>query len=145
MPQPSRSINILLVEDDDGDALIIGRQLSQADARVDVVRAFDGGDALAMLDQGTVRPALILLDLNMPGVDGHETLKRVRESAMHSNTPVVVLTTSRSPADIERAYSRRANAYVQKPSSLAALNEVIDSLRRFWTETAILPAHAHTY
>ena len=145
MRNTSRPIKILLIEDDDGDALIIQRQLAKSDSRVEVFRAHDGGDAIALLEAGAVKPAIILLDLNMPGVDGHEPLRRLRSTPKFANTPVVILTTSGAPTDIERAYARHANAYVQKPSSLSALNDVVDSLRRFWTETVVLPAHALSY
>lgn len=145
MQTARRKISILLVEDDDGDALIIERQIAKSDPRVQVMRAHDGGDALAMLDSGDINPSLILLDINMPGIDGHATLRALRETAAFSNTPVVILTTSGAPRDVQRAYSERANAYVQKPSSLSALNDVVDNLRKFWTETAILPAHVFAY
>lgn len=145
MPDARKPLRILLVEDDDGDALMIEREIAKSDPRVEILRAHDGGDAMALLDSGEVDPALILLDINMPGVDGHETLSRLRASARHSSTPVVVLTTSRAPRDIERAYAGRANAYVQKPSRLSELTNVVDTLRRFWAETAILPAHAVSY
>jgi len=134
--------NILLVEDDDGDAMLTEGRLKEADGKVEVWRAHDGADALAMLDNGEFIPDVILLDINMPGMDGHETLAKLRADARFAKTPIVILTTSSSSRDIKRAYECCANAYVMKPVTLDAFRDTVGTIKKFWTQTAFLPGAA---
>jgi CheY-like chemotaxis protein len=117
---PPTPAEILLVEDDPGDVVITREALalSQIDNRLHHVS--DGDEALAFLRQegvhhGAVRPDLILLDLNLPRVDGREVLATIKASPDLRRIPVVVLTTSSAEEDIARSYDLHANAYVTKP------------------------------
>lgn len=129
-------MKILLVDDDDGDVMITESCLSANDNRLEINRAYDGGDALAILEAEDSPTDLILLDLNMPGVDGHTALERIRQTKAHRMTPIVVFTTSGARSDIIRAFENRANAYVQKPGNLTEFREAIKNIQSFWLRTA---------
>jgi len=129
-------MKVLIVDDDDGDVMLTESCLHSNDNRLDVVRAFDGADALALLAEEGSRPDLILLDLNMPGIDGHKTLESIRKTDGLKTIPVVIFSTSSSQADIERAYQNCANAYVQKPADLKNYQKTISNIQAFWLDTA---------
>ena len=115
-----RPAEVLLVEDNEGDAVLTEEALQQAKLAVNMNRATDGVEALAYLRrEGTFanarRPDLILLDLNMPRMDGREFLQLVKNDAEFRVIPVVVLTTSKAEQDILKSYELQANCYVTKP------------------------------
>jgi CheY-like chemotaxis protein len=134
---------ILLVEDTPDDAELTVMSLKQSGLVNDVVVAEDGLQALDYLfGQGryTSRnpqdtPALILLDIKMPRLDGIEVLQRLRADKRTSVLPVVILTTSNEDVDLVRAYESGANAYVRKPVSLAQFQEAVRQLGLFWILT----------
>lgn len=104
----------------------------------------DGIDALDFLQcrppyVDAPRPNLILLDINMPRMDGFEFLARVKTDAELCVIPVIVLSASDSPQDIRKAYEGHANCYVQKPRNLERANRVIQAIEAFWMDVAILP------
>jgi CheY-like chemotaxis protein len=131
-------MRILLVEDIDADAILLREALIDAGLGKDLVVAGDGAQALELL-RGAPLPQLVLLDLNLPRVSGHQLLKDIRSDARLGALPIVVLSTSNSPADIAFAYGHRANAYVRKPNGYEALSAVARAIRDFWTRTATLP------
>jgi CheY-like chemotaxis protein len=131
---------ILLVDDNPDDILLTRRALKKNNVDSDIVIAEDGLDALDYLF-GTGRytgrdvtsmPALTLMDLKMPRVDGLEVLKRLRSDPRTCLLPVVILTASRESADIERSYSLGANAYVRKPVDFVQFTEAVKQLAAFW-------------
>ncbi len=138
------SIRVLLVEDNPGDA-----RLTQEAFRVGrypclVDHVTNGEEALAYLRREGVyadrrRPHLILLDLNMPRMDGREVLTEIARDKRFSEIPVIALTTSSSPEDIEACYRNGVNAYVVKPPEFTVFMEKMRSLESFWFETAALP------
>lgn len=131
---------ILLVEDDPNDVLLIQRAFRKARLLNPVHVVNDGADAETYLrgngDYGEVGeyrdPALVLLDLKLPGRSGHEVLRWIRSQPHLSQIPVVVLTASREDTDIERAYALGANSYLQKPASFDRLLEMVDTLNLYW-------------
>lgn len=130
-------MNILLVEDNDVDVLLFRRALRNAGTSSTVVHAKDGVEALEILsDQDAERqvhdPYVILLDINMPRMNGHEFLRELRANKHLSHSKVVVVTTSNNPKDIELAYGRYASGYVVKPGGTAEMTEVIKSLHNYW-------------
>jgi len=136
--------HILLVEDNPGDVRLITESLdlSEWEARLSVVQ--DGATALAFLAQegeyaDAPRPNLILLDLNLPRVDGREVLRRVKSDPDLAAIPMVVFTSSRAPEDVQAAYAAHGNCYVQKPLHLDGLSTALESIRDFWLNTTILP------
>jgi CheY-like chemotaxis protein len=140
-----RSLQILVVDDDDADALMISEALETADARATVRRVADGQEALDYLrHEGRFadahRPDLILLDLNMPRMDGRETLAAIKTDDRLKAIPVVILTTSGAIPDIIASYEHRANAYVTKPFGLDDFETAVRQIDRFYREVAVLPA-----
>lgn len=137
---------LLIVEDNDDDYEILKLALEKVNLQNPVVRCLDGEDALDYLRaQGEYEtdsplvPALILLDLNMPGVDGKEILVILKSDEKLKNIPIVVLSTSTDERDINECYSLGANSYIQKPVDLDSFFMSIRSLKEYWFETSILP------
>jgi CheY-like chemotaxis protein len=144
MRSPPAPIEILLVEDDAGDALLTRRALENSKISNSVRVVTDGVAALAYLRRqpphtGTVRPDLILLDLNLPKKDGREVLAEVKADPKLRQIPVVVLTTSSAELDIARSYDLHANAYVTKPVDLAKFMQVIQAIDDFFVTIVRLP------
>jgi CheY-like chemotaxis protein len=140
-----RPISVLLVDDDPGDVLMIEEALESTGAPRTVYVVNDGEEALAFLRQTgqfsqAPRPDVVLLDLNMPRMDGRQVLAEVKADAKLRSIPIVVLTTSQSPADIMSSYSLHANAYVTKPMNLDDLTEVVHKIDYFFARIAALPS-----
>jgi CheY-like chemotaxis protein len=131
---------ILLVEDSQADAILIQEALRQASVSDEIERVTDGETALARLRGGSPLPGLVLLDLNLPRMDGRAVLAEVKADPQLREIPVIVLTTSSAPADIAFAYGHHANSYVRKPLGLDALIEAAAAIRDFWLRTATLPS-----
>lgn len=139
-----RSLQILVVDDDDADALMISEALEQAERETTVERVADGREALDYLRREgrfaeARRPDLILLDLNMPRMDGRETLAAIKKDDQLKAIPVVILTTSGAAPDIVASYQQRANAYVTKPFGLDDFESTVRQIDRFYREVASLP------
>lgn len=139
-----RSLEILVVDDDDADALMISEALESSDQRTTVNRVADGREALDYLLRSAPyeqaqRPDLILLDLNMPRMDGRETLAAIKSDERLKTIPVVILTTSGAAPDIASSYQHRANAYVTKPFGLDEFEATVRVIDRFYREVALLP------
>jgi CheY-like chemotaxis protein len=139
---PARPIDVLLVEDDEGDVLMTREALAEGKIlnRLHVVG--DGVEAMAFLrDQEAVRPDLILLDLNLPKVDGRSVLEQVKADERLRRIPVVVLTTSEAEEDVLRSYDLHANAYVSKPVDFDQFVRVIRQIDEFFISVVRLPPH----
>jgi CheY-like chemotaxis protein len=139
-----RSLHILVVDDDDADALMISEALNSTDNNASVARVADGREALEYLRRDgrfaeVGRPDLILLDLNMPRMDGRETLAAIKSDEKLKAIPVVILTTSGAAPDIVASYQHRANAYVTKPFGLDDFESTVRQIDRFYREVASLP------
>ena len=137
-----RSVNrILLVEDNPGDAQLVRLALTEAlpSARLSVVG--DGEAALARLSEAGDPPDLVLLDLNLPRLSGHEVLAAVRASddAGVRRVPVVVLSSSQAESDIARSYELGASSYVAKPADVDTLFDLMKTLARYWFGAVTLP------
>ena len=129
MPHPA---TILLVEDNPDDESLTVRALRiGTTANIEVAR--DGQTALDYLfDDAKSVPRLVLLDLNLPDVDGLEVLQRIREHQRTGLTPVVILTGFNAPIDVAAAYRYGANSYVRKPVDFARFSEAIHQLQLYW-------------
>jgi two-component system, chemotaxis family, response regulator Rcp1 len=133
-------IEVLLVEDNPGDVRLTREALRDAKVRNSLHVAPDGVAAMAFLRQADApRPAVILLDLNLPRMNGREVLEAVKRDPALQNIPVVVLTTSQAEQDIAESYRLGANAYVTKPVGLEQFFGVVQSIEQFWFETVKLP------
>jgi CheY-like chemotaxis protein len=131
---------VLLVEDDPDDVRIISQSLRSSPVPVRLTTAADGAQALDMLNRGVEAgdpaPDLILLDLNLPVMNGTEFLSRLRQHATLSAVPVCVFTTADDPVTIRRAYAAGANAVVTKADSLAGMSQVLNTIIEFWFRVA---------
>ena len=141
---------ILLVEDNEDDYEATSRAFKKANLSNPIVWCKSGRDALDFLkregaykdaSQGS-RPGLVLLDLNMPGMDGRKTLEVIKKDETLKRIPVIILTTSADERDVLACYQMGANTYVQKPVSFEALIEAIKRLKEYWFEIALLPKDA---
>ena len=140
----TRLIEILLVEDNLGDARLTQEALRDSRVLNCLNHVKDGVEALAYLRQerayaDVARPDLILLDLNLPRMDGRELLAIVKEDPAFRRIPAVVLTTSQAEEDILRSYELRANAYVTKPVAFAEFLSAVRALEEFWLSIVIFP------
>lgn len=138
------SIEVLLVEDSIGDVRLTQEVFREANSAIRMHVAYDGVEAMAFLRQEGVhkdapRPDLILLDLNLPKMDGREVLARIKEDDSLRLIPTVILTTSDSDADIVRSYELQANSYLSKPVQLEAFESLVKSINDFWLTKAKLP------
>jgi len=131
-------VTIVMVEDDPGHAYLIQKNLRRAGLGNEVIHLTDGQQALDYLfgggeSAGTRNPVpvLILLDLNMPVVDGYQVLARIKADKRTKRTPVVVLTTTDNPQEISRCYELGCNVYVTKPVEYDKFSEAIQSLGFF--------------
>ncbi|MFE7187063.1 response regulator [Streptomyces erythrochromogenes] len=139
MTTPARPFDVLLVEDDMADALLIEEALSERGAR-NLVQVTDGVAALEHLRApGSPRPDLIVLDLNMPRMNGRDLLRVLKNDDDFQTIPVVVLTTSSAPDDVSGAYSSHANAYVTKPVNLEEFEQAVQSIDSFYLDTVTRP------
>lgn len=147
MSEPQGSpIEILLVEDNPGDVELTRNALRRAKVRNTLHVAEDGEEAMAFLRregeyQHAPRPDVILLDLNLPRMDGREVLAEVKADRDLMDIPVVVLTTSSAEQDIVRSYKLHANCYITKPVDLDQFIEVVRSIQNFWLTVVKLPPH----
>ncbi len=139
-----KEIDILLVEDNPGDARLTIEVLKENKIANNLHHVSDGVEALAFLrKQGQYfnapLPDLILLDLNMPKMDGREVLENMKQDDQLKRIPVVVLTTSQAEEDIFKSYDLHANCYICKPVDLDQFIEVIKSITTFWVSIVSLP------
>jgi CheY-like chemotaxis protein len=137
-------IDVLLVEDDQGDVLMTREAFAQHRIHSELHVATDGEQALLFLRrqgeyEDAPRPALVLLDLNLPRRDGREVLAEIKADPDLRTIPVVVLTTSEAEEDILRSYSLHANAYVSKPVDFDRFIEVIRRIDDFFATIVKLP------
>lgn len=135
-----------MADDDDDDFLLTQKALKASKLLNTLVRVNDGEELLDYLmkrgeyeHKETLRPGIILLDLNMPRKDGREALREIKEQEHLRNIPVVVFTTSKAEQDIFRTYQLGVNSFITKPVTFSNLQEVITSLGRYWFEIVELP------
>ncbi len=140
----SKPIEILLVEDNSGDARLAREALRDAKVRNNLTWISDGTEALAFLRREgkyhrAPRPDLILLDLNLPRKDGREVLTEIKADEKFRRIPVVILTTSQAEEDVLRAYHLNANCYITKPVDLDQFMKVVKTIEDFWLTIVKLP------
>jgi len=143
----SRPQTILVVEDSDDDFFATARAFKKAGLANPVQRCTNGDQALDYLyrrgeyadPSKSPAPGLVLLDLNLPGTDGREVLRRLKLDPVLHKLPIIVLTTSSAEQDIQRCYDYGANSYVQKPVDLQGFVLAMTRLKEYWFEVAVLP------
>ncbi len=146
MPTLTDRRTILAIDDSDEDFEVLRMSLMAAGAMNPLMRCTEAGPALKFLDQhadaahGESLPALVLLDLNLPDMDGRELLSRVREDARLQAVPMIILSTSTNPHDVLACYRSFANGYLVKPVELEKFEAMIRTLVDFWLRVALIPA-----
>jgi two-component system, chemotaxis family, response regulator Rcp1 len=138
------TIVVLLVEDNAGDVRLTQEALREANRLIHLHVASDGVEAMAFLRREgphvrAPRPDLILLDLNLPRMDGREVLTLIKDDEDLKTIPTIILTTSSAEVDIMRSYQLRANCYLTKPVQLDAFETVVKSINDFWLTKVKLP------
>ncbi|MGC1482474.1 MAG: response regulator [Candidatus Acidiferrum sp.] len=137
-------IEVLLVEDSPGDVRLTQEAFRDANKAIHMHVASDGVEAMAFLRREGVhahapRPELILLDLNLPKMDGREVLALIKGNPGLKTIPTVILTTSEAEADIVKSYQLQANCYLSKPVQLDAFEGLVKSINDFWLTKVKLP------
>ncbi|HUV02741.1 MAG TPA: response regulator [Desulfobacteria bacterium] len=135
-----KSAVILLVEDDDAHAALITRVMEEEETVSKIYRVSDGEEVLDYLfhkgcyakEEDSPRPDLVLLDLRLPKLDGHEVLTAIKQSDDLKVIPVVVLTTSENERDIAQAYRSHANSYLVKPLGFREFSEMVQEISSYW-------------
>lgn len=126
---------ILLIEDDPDNQELIRICLSDCNLKHELVAIGDGEEAfdfITSMKEKSIAPALILLDLKLPKVNGHELLKKFREEQATKHLPVVIFTSSKEEKDIKESYALGANAFVRKPIEFTEFREVVKDIGNFW-------------
>ena len=137
---------ILVVEDSDADFEALERAFRKTGVINPIFRCNDGDEAINYLKNtekfsdinNSPKPCIILLDLNMPGLDGFDVLDIIKVEAELKSLPVIVLTTSNDQKDIRKAYEKGANSYIQKPVQFDGFIEAIKKLKSYWFELNIV-------
>jgi CheY-like chemotaxis protein len=135
---------VLLVEDNEDDVELTLEALKDSKVRMNVHVVPDGVEAMKFLRcqeeyEDESRPDMILLDLNLPKMDGREVLKEIRADPDLTDLPVVVLTTSQNEEDIVKAYKMHANCYISKPVDFIQFTEIVKQIEGFWLQLVKLP------
>lgn len=137
---------LLIVEDSNEDFEALHRLLRRSSPTISIQRCTSGEQALAFLNrtgdymgQSTPQPSLIVLDLNLPGTDGREVLRQIKQDKTLKHIPVVVFTTSSNPKDIKDCYQFGVNSYIVKPINFAQLKRDVQLLIDYWFEVTTLP------
>jgi chemotaxis family two-component system response regulator Rcp1 len=142
-------IEVLLVEDSPGDVRLTQEAFREANISIRLHVAPDGVEAMAFLRKEGLhaqapRPDIILLDLNLPKMDGREVLAQIKEDSDLRTIPTVILTTSDAEVDILKSYQLQANCYLSKPVQLDAFESIVRSINDFWLTKVKLPQQAQS-
>lgn len=138
---------ILVIEDSPEDFEVLVRAFAKAEILLPLYRCKDGDEALEFLfragryesDPYAITPALILLDLNLPGTDGYDVLAKIKKDEVIGSIPTIVLSTSRSDTDVRKSYEGGANNYIQKPVDMDGYVRTARMIKSYWFECSLLP------
>jgi CheY-like chemotaxis protein len=128
-----------VVDDDDDDRDLLTLAWKEGNYPCELVFAEDGQNALEVLEQLEVKPSVMILDINMPRMDGLTLLERLKTSGKWREMPVLMLTTTDHAHTVQKAYSLGANSYIVKPNTYRDLYHLWDTVYQFWINTAQLP------
>jgi CheY-like chemotaxis protein len=138
---PNTAITIVLADDDEDDRILTQAALREAKHDAVLRTVEDGVELLEYLHRHP-RPHLILLDLNMPRMDGHEALAKIKQDPDLRSIPVIILTTSTDAEDISSSYDLGANSYISKPTGFLKFVDHMRGFSRYWTDAVTLPTAA---
>jgi CheY-like chemotaxis protein len=142
--QKTNLAHILLVEDNEGDVLLTLEAFEECKVKTKISVVRNGQEALDFLFQSgkftnAIKPDLILLDINIPIFSGHEVLARIKSDSNLKKIPVIMLTTSSSQKDLDKAYGNHCNGYIIKPIDISEFLIAVLKIEAFWLELTILP------
>ena len=132
-----KRFNILLVEDNQGDVLLTQEAFEESGSDSELFVVNDGQEAINFLEHispysEAVTPDLIILDINLPKINGHEVLRYIKSNDNLKHIPVIMLTTSSSEKDISYSYTNYANCYITKPNDVTEYFKIIENVNQFW-------------
>lgn len=141
-----KQINILLVEDNDGDILLTTEALIEGRITNTVFVVKDGWEAVQFLEKkgsytDACTPDLVLLDVNLPKLNGHEVARHIKSNPALKHIPIIMLTTSASPKDVYESYQNHVNCFITKPVDVGDFLKMITSIENFWISLVQLPAN----
>jgi len=144
-----KTLQVLLVEDNLADVRLTQEAFNEGKLRKNISVVNDGAEALAFLHRegpysASPRPDLILLDLNLPKLDGREVLSKIKSDPELQAIPVVILTTSKADSDILKSYELHANCYITKPVDLESFMLIVSSIEQFWLNVVKLPSQKYS-
>lgn len=140
-----KTIDILLVEDNEGDIVLTLEALNDGKIRNSISVVKDGWEAVQYLEKkgeysDKKSPDLVLLDINLPKMNGHEVLKQIKSNPDIKHIPVIMLTTSSAEVDVISSYKNFANCYITKPVDVNSFLEVVSAIEDFWISIVQLPS-----
>lgn len=140
----SKEIHILLVEDNEGDIVLTKEAFDEGKINNSVSVVRDGWEAIQYLEkkegyEDVREPDLILLDINLPKINGHKVLKHIKKHNQLKHIPVIMLTTSSDEVDIIKSYKNHSNCYITKPVDINSFIDVISTIEDFWVSIVQLP------
>lgn len=136
-------LHILMIDDSEQDIMLISDSLNNSGIVKSLEAVHNGEEALKYLRkeapyQSSILPDLILMDINMPVMDGHEALRNIKSDDHLRHIPVIILTTSSAAKDIKKAYQHYSSSYIIKPYAIADLDIIVDTIRDYWLNTVRL-------
>ncbi|MGM0459823.1 MAG: response regulator [Bacteroidota bacterium] len=134
-----QSIHILLVEDNKGDVVLITEALQDSNNELKITTLSNGEKAVDYLEETDSLPDMIMLDINLPRVNGLEVLKFIKTSSTLCHIPVVMLTTSSAGKDVMESYKHHANCFITKPADVQDYIQALGAIENFWVNVATLP------
>ena len=139
-----KEIHILLVEDNEGDIVLTREALDEGRIKNSVSVVRDGWEAIQYLEKNegyedAIEPNLILLDINLPKMNGHKVLQHIKNHEELKHIPVIMLTTSSDDVDIIKSYKNHSNCYITKPVDINSFIDVISTIEDFWISIVQLP------
>ncbi len=140
----ARPVEILLIEDNEGDILLTLEAFKESKITNNFNICRDGEEALSYLSKqgdfiNATTPDIILLDLNLPKIDGKQVLEKIKNNEKSRLIPVVVLTSSKAERDIMQSYELHANSYIVKPVDFDQFTEIVETIDNFWFSIVVLP------
>jgi len=141
-------VKLMLVEDSEADIVLTKKAIEHGNFSIDLMVCRNGMEALAFLeneDNSFLLPDLIILDVNMPGLNGFEVLKKIKEEDRLKHLIVLMFSTSDTNKDLLKAYRLGANSFIKKPIDFVEFKELIDVLLKFWFKYARIPVLQHQH
>ena|SRR5258708_1257998 len=138
-----KGVNILLIEDNEGDILLTTEAFEDSKIVNSITAIRDGKEAISFFEALTKKeeiPHMVLLDINLPKVNGHEVLMYIKNNEKYKSIPVIILTTSSAEKDILQSYKNYANCYITKPIDVSDFIKAITKIEDFWINIVSIPS-----